>query len=159
MDCVTLLPSLINDLAGVFSCLRHLHSAQHQRGHVPLQRDVAATSLEHLFGSSEPLDLQRGAAPHFSKERHILSRLCLLSFWCLHKRWRFWFQRQKCEEKRVSSRSGASEPFWSLESRADLSRPLKRWSRSFLHHWQLYTCIVHHLTSGLLRVSVCRYYQ
>lgn len=157
VNCATLLPSVIDDLAGVFSCMGHLHSAQHQSGHVTFQRHVAATPLEHLFGPSEPFDFQRGAAPHFSRERHIFSRQCLLSFRCLHKRWRFWFQSEEYEGKR--KKSGALETFLSLESRTDLSPPLKRSSHSFLHHWQLYTCISHHLTSGLLEVSVCRYYQ
>lgn len=85
-----LLASGVQHLAGVLSCMEELHSVQHQSGNVLLQRNVAAATVHHLFGSSEPLHLQRGAAPHFSTERHAVARQSFLGFWCLHEGWRFW---------------------------------------------------------------------
>lgn len=85
-----LLASGVQDLAGVLSCMEDLHPVQHQSGNVVLQRNVAAAAVHHLFGSSEPLHLQRGAAPHFSTERHTVARQSFLGFWCLHEGWRFW---------------------------------------------------------------------
>lgn len=85
-----LLASGVQDLASVLSCVEHLHPVQHQSGNVVLQGNVAAAAVQHLFGSSEPLDLQRGAAPHLSAERHAVAGQSFLGFWCLHEGWRFW---------------------------------------------------------------------
>lgn len=99
----TFFPSFINDLAGVFSCMWQLHSVQHQSGNVIFQRNVAATPVGHFFGSSEPFDFQRGAAPHFGRERHVVAGECFLSFWGLRKRWRFWFQKEKMSDASETS--------------------------------------------------------
>lgn len=57
LDWKTLLSSIIDDLAGVLSCMNFVHSGQNQSGHIVLMGDLTAPAMQHFRGAPEPLDL------------------------------------------------------------------------------------------------------
>lgn len=65
LDWKTLLSSLVDDLAGVLSCMNLVHPGQNQSSQIVLQGDLTAPAMLHFRGTPEPLDLQGGTAPNF----------------------------------------------------------------------------------------------
>lgn len=84
------LPCIINDLTGVLSGVRSVHVEKLQNNLVVLQGEITALSSQDLLCSSEPLQLERGAALHHGREGHVGAWHGVHRLRQNHEGWRFW---------------------------------------------------------------------